>query len=223
MSIDAKLAILAGMTYFLGSIPFGLIVGKIKGRDPRQFGSGNIGATNVGRMLGGKFFAIVFTLDLLKGMLPMLVAAYLTRHLPITDKPYLLWMLVGAAALLGHLFPIYLKFKGGKGVATAAGVLLGLWPYYTVAGVMVIGLFIVIFMIWRMVSLGSVIGALAFAPTYAAIGYWRGWPILNQQLPLLIFAIAMSLLITIKHKSNIRRILNGTEHTFSKKNRATSA
>ena len=216
MSTQAQLAILAAVTYFVGAIPFGLLVAKAKGRDPRQFGSGNIGTTNVGRMLGGKFFAIVFTLDMLKGMLPMLAGAFLVRHLDVTHKPYLIWMLVGLAALVGHIFPIYLKFKGGKGVATAAGVLLGLFPYYTIPGAIVIVLFIVVFLIWRMVSLGSVIGALAFAPAYAVVGYSLGWPITREQLPLLIFAIVMSLLIVIKHKANIKRILAGTEHAFRK-------
>jgi glycerol-3-phosphate acyltransferase PlsY len=217
MSIESQqLAILAAVTYFIGAIPFGLVVAKVKGRDPRQFGSGNIGATNVGRMLGGKYFALVFTLDMLKGMLPMLAGAFLVRHLDVTNKPYLMWMLVGLAALVGHIFPIYLKFKGGKGVATAAGVLLGLFPYYTIPGAIVIGVFIVVFLVWRMVSLGSVIGALAFAPVYAIVGYFLGWPIAREQLPLLIFAIVMSLLIVLKHKTNIQRILAGTEHAFRK-------
>jgi len=217
MSIEAKFAILTVLTYFVGSIPFGLLVAKSKGIDPRKAGSGNIGATNVGRLLGGKFFAIVFTLDMLKGMIPMLIGAWLVRDLDVTHKPYLLWMCVGAAALLGHVFPIYLKFKGGKGVATAAGVLVGLWPYYTIPGLIVVGLFIVVFMIWRMVSLGSIVGSLAFAPTFAAIGVWRGWPVTREQLPLLIFAIVMSLLITIKHRTNIQRILAGTENRFRRK------
>ncbi len=216
MTIEAQLALLAVAAYFVGAIPFGLLVGKAKGIDPRTQGSGNIGATNVGRLLGGKFFALVFTLDLLKGLLPMLAGAYLVRSYDLQSKPYLLWMLVGAAAIAGHLFPIYLKFKGGKGVATSAGVLLGLWPFYTLPGFIVIGVFLVVFLISRTVSLGSILGALAFAPTYALFGLWRGWPITREQLPLLIFAIVMSLLITWKHRTNIKRLLAGTEHSFKK-------
>lgn len=217
MSTEAQFAILTISTYFIGAIPFGLLVARSKGIDPRKAGSGNIGATNVGRLLGGRFFALVFTLDMLKGMIPMLIGAWLVRELDVTHKPYLLWMSVGAAALLGHVFPIYLKFKGGKGVATAAGVLLGLYPYYTIAGLIVVGIFIVVFMIWRMVSLGSIIGALSFAPAYVAIGLWQGWPITTQQLPLLVFAIIMSLLITLKHRTNIKRILAGTENRVGRK------
>ena len=217
MTIEADLALLAIAAYFVGSIPFGLIVGKAKGIDPRTQGSGNIGATNVGRLLGGKFFALVFTLDLLKGMLPMLAGAYLVRNFDLQSKPYLLWMLVGAGAIAGHLFPIYLKFKGGKGVATSAGVLLGLWPFYTLPAFVVIGIFLLVFLISRTVSLGSIIGSLAFAPTYALFGWWQGWPIVGKQLPLLIFAIVMSLMITWKHRANIQRLLAGTEHSFKTK------
>ncbi|GIW77236.1 MAG: glycerol-3-phosphate acyltransferase [Phycisphaerae bacterium] len=216
MPIEVQFGILIVLTYFVGSIPFGLLVAKTKGCDPRQFGSGNIGATNVGRMLGGKFFAIVFSLDLLKGMVPMLIGAWLIRSYPVTEKPYLWWMLVGLAALLGHIFPVYLKFKGGKGVATATGVLLGLFPYYTIPGLIVMGIFIVIFLIWRMVSLGSMVCALAFTPVYMLVGYAWGWPVTRQQLPLLIFAVVMSLLILWKHRSNFKRILAGTEHVFRK-------
>lgn len=216
MPIEAQFGILIVLTYFVGSIPFGLLVAKSKGRDPRQFGSGNIGATNVGRMLGGKFFAIVFVLDMLKGMIPMLIGAWLIRSYPVTDKPYVWWMLVGLAALVGHIFPVYLKFKGGKGVATAAGVLLGLFPYYTIPGLIVIGIFVLVFLVWRMVSLGSMVCALAFTPVYVLVGSSLGWPVTRQQLPLLIFAIGMSLLILWKHRSNFKRILAGTEHAFRK-------
>jgi acyl phosphate:glycerol-3-phosphate acyltransferase len=218
MTNEAQLlALLAVIAYFLGSIPFGLVVGLAKGVDPRKAGSGNIGATNVGRLLGGRFFALVFTLDLLKGMIPMLVGYALVRHLPLADKPYLMWMAVGAGAIAGHLFPVYLKFKGGKGVATGAGVLLGLWPYYTLPGLAAIGVFIVVFLITRMVSAGSVLAAAAFPALFVLAGAYFKWPVFAQQLPLLAFAIAMASLIIFKHRTNIARILAGTEHAFKKK------
>jgi glycerol-3-phosphate acyltransferase PlsY len=99
MTIAQQLGVLAVAAYVLGSVPFGLVVGRMKGIDPRKAGSGNIGATNVGRLLGGRYFAVVFTLDLLKGAIPMLIAANRVSGLADRDKPYLLWMLIGAAAI----------------------------------------------------------------------------------------------------------------------------
>src|SRR5437764_7738339 len=121
MTAFHQLLFLAITSYFLGSIPFGLLVGLAKGIDPRKAGSGNIGATNVARLLGGKFFALVFTLDLLKSLLPMLLAAYLLHRAHLTSdqldaKLLLAWLLVGFAAILGHMLPIYIRFKRGKAV-----------------------------------------------------------------------------------------------------------
>src|SRR6266542_4254071 len=133
------------LAYLIGSIPFGLVVGLAKGIDPRTAGSGNIGATNLGRLLGGRYFALVFTLDLLKGLLPTLTAGALIKFAPHTWHDYLLWLTVAAAAILGHMFSLFLSFKGGKGVATSAGVILGIFPYYTWAGLIAIAAWILIF------------------------------------------------------------------------------
>lgn len=217
MSIEVKLWLAAAISYFVGAIPFGLIVGRMKGIDPRTQGSGNIGATNLGRLLGGRYFALVFTLDLLKGLIPMLVAAYLVRHQPHTAKLLLLWVSVGLSAIVGHLFPIYLKFKGGKGVATSAGVVLGLFPYFTYPAVVAVVLFLVVFAITRTVSIGSILSAAAFPGVFVLIGAWLHWPVFNEQLPLLVFAVVISTLIIFKHRKNIARILAGTEHSFKKK------
>lgn len=216
MSLESQLLVLIAIAYLVGSIPFGLIVGKLKGIDPRTAGSGNIGATNLGRLLGGKYFALVFTLDLLKGLLPMLAAAILLRGLPTHQKPYLLWMAVGMAAVLGHLFPIYLKFKGGKGVATSAGVVLGLWPFYTLPGVAAVLVFLITFKLSRTVSLGSIASCVAFPIAFIVIGLAMGWPVFGKQLPLLVFATLLSGLIIYRHRSNIARLLNGTENSFKK-------
>lgn len=217
MPLTWQLTVLAVAAYFVGAIPFGLLVGRAKGIDPRTAGSGNIGATNVGRLLGGKFFALVFTLDLLKGLLPMLVAAFLLRGLPTEHKPYLLWMLVGAAAILGHLYPLYLRFKGGKGVATSAGVVLGLWPFYTLPGVGVVGLFLLVFAVTRTVSLGSIVASAGFPVMYAVIGLAMGWPVFGRQLPLLVFAVLLGGLIVWRHRANIVRLMSGTENSFKDK------
>ena len=215
-----QVALLVPVAYVLGSVPFGLIVGKSRGVDPRTSGSGNIGATNVGRLLGRKFFALVFTLDLLKGLLPMLAAAYVLRPEATGEQPdrrtYALWLLVGAAAIAGHMFSVFLRFKGGKGVATSTGVLLGLWPYYTIPGLIGAGVWVVAFKLWRYVSLASIAGSLAFPVAYIAIGLARRWDVLGTQLPLLIFAVVMAGLIVFKHRSNIARLRAGTEFRGSR-------
>jgi glycerol-3-phosphate acyltransferase PlsY len=157
MSTLHQLLLLAAISYFLGSIPFGLLVGLAKGIDPRKAGSGNIGATNVARLLGAKFFALVFSLDLLKSLLPMLAGYSSSHHAAPTSPPtnstptlLLAWLLVGFAAILGHMFPIYIGFKGGKGVATSAGLILGLWPYYTLPALIALAilLILVFFKLW---------------------------------------------------------------------------
>ena len=216
MPLTWQMIALAVAAYFVGAIPFGLVVGRAKGVDPRTAGSGNIGATNVGRLLGGKYFALVFTLDLLKGLAPMLVAAYLLRGLPTHEKPYLLWMLVGAGAVLGHLFPVYLTFKGGKGVATSAGVVLGLWPFYTLPGIGVVLLFLLVFAITRTVSLGSIVASGGFPVMFVLIGLAMGWPVFGQQLPLLVFGALLGGLIVWRHRANIVRLRRGTENSFKK-------
>jgi len=202
--------------YLLGAIPFGyLLVKWTTGRDVRTAGSGNIGATNVARLLGRKFFFLVFFLDMLKSMVPMMIASAIVHRLPPEQRDaqiYLLWLLVGFAAVLGHMFSVFLKFKGGKGVATSAGVMLGLCPFFTAPGLVAVGVFLVVFFIWRYVSLGSILAACAFPLLYVAIGLSRGWPVFGRQLPLLIFAFVIAILITYKHRTNISRLLSGTEN-----------
>jgi glycerol-3-phosphate acyltransferase PlsY len=214
--MQQALAIMIPIAYVIGSIPFGLIVGKTKGIDVRIAGSGNIGATNVGRLLGKKFFFIVFTLDLAKSLVPMLIASWIMRHgeVGLTRQTYLLWLGVGFATVIGHMFSVFLKFKGGKGVATSAGMMLGLWPYYTLPGAAAIVLFIIVFYIWRYISLGSISAATAFPILYILFGLWRGWPVLGEQLPLLIFACVIAGLIVYKHRANISRLMKGVEPRF---------
>jgi glycerol-3-phosphate acyltransferase PlsY len=227
MSPAQQVGLLVPVAYLLGSVPFGLIVGKSRGVDPRTSGSGNIGATNVGRLLGRKFFALVFTLDLLKGLLPMLAAAYVLRAAGGSDggghepdrRTYALWLAVGAAAIAGHMFSVFLGFKGGKGVATSTGVLLGLWPYFTVPGLIGAGVWVVAFKLWRYVSLASIAGSAAFPVAYVSIGLARGWDVFGAQAPLLVFAVAMAGLIVFKHRTNIARLRAGTEFRGSRPER----
>ena len=207
------------LAYLLGSIPFGLIIGLAKGVDPRKAGSGNIGATNVGRLLGGKFFALCFVLDLFKGLLPMLIAGSIIHRANGGGNPtvsYILWLLIGFAAILGHMCSVFLKFKGGKGVATSAGVVMGLYPFYTLPGSLALLVWLIVFLIWRYVSLASIVAAISFALLYAAVGQLLHWPIFTQQLPLLIFAILVATLVVVRHRTNIQRLMAGTEHGFKK-------
>jgi glycerol-3-phosphate acyltransferase PlsY len=205
---------LVPIAYLIGSIPFGLMVGKARGIDPRTAGSGNIGATNLGRLLGGKFFALVFTLDLLKGMTPVLAAGAMLRFAPRDWRDYLAWLLVGAAAIVGHMFSVFLGFKGGKGVATSAGVLLGVFPYYTIPGLLAVAVWGILFLVTRYVSVASMLGAVFFPVAYVGVALVRGWPVTQSQWPLLAFAIVIPAMIVYKHRGNIARLRAGTESRF---------
>jgi acyl phosphate:glycerol-3-phosphate acyltransferase len=216
MTADQILLMLIPVAYLCGSIPFGLIVGKAKGIDPRTAGSGNIGATNLGRLLGAKFFALVFTLDLLKGAVPTLVAGAVIGFRVDDRQTGLLWMIVGAFAVIGHVCSVFLKFKGGKGVATSAGVVLGVFPYFTFAAIAALAVFYIVFRLTKFISVGSMVGAASFPAAYIAVGIGR-WPITGAQLPLLCFAIFFPLLLIFKHRTNISRLLAGTEPHYSPK------
>lgn len=217
MNSTQWLGLLIPIAYVVGSIPFGLLVGKARGVDVRAAGSGNIGATNVGRLLGGKFFALVFTLDLLKGLIPMLLAAWILHGQERNQLTYFLWLLVGFASILGHMFSLFLKFRGGKGVATSTGVILGLYPYYTLPAVVAIVIFVVAFLITRYVSVGSILGSAGFAAAYFVIGTILKWNVTGEQLPLLAFAVLVAVLIILKHRTNISRLIAGTEHKFARR------
>ncbi|NQT03408.1 MAG: glycerol-3-phosphate 1-O-acyltransferase PlsY [Planctomycetes bacterium] len=195
--------------YLLGSIPFGLLIAKAHGKDLRSIGSGNIGATNVSRALGRKWAYVCFALDVLKGMVPMLVIMFIAK--PAGVVMLLLWLVVGCAAILGHIFPIYLKFKGGKGVATSFGIALGLWPYYTICALFAVVIWVVVVLIWRYVSLASIVGSVSFPVVLIlAIILKPGWDFFSLW-PLLVAATAIPLMVIIRHRENIKRLLAGTE------------
>lgn len=204
------------IAYLLGSIPFGVLIAKARGKDLRSIGSGNIGATNVARALGRKWAYLCFLLDVLKGLIPMLAIMPFTK--PLSSQSYAerivllwLWLAVGCAAILGHILPIYLKFKGGKGVATSLGVALGLWPYYTICASFAIAIWAVVVLIWRYVSLASITASVAFPLLLIlAIILRPSWDFINLW-PLLIAATAIPLMVIIRHRENIKRLLAGTE------------
>lgn len=194
-------ASLIAASYLSGSIPFGVLVTRsIRGVDVRTQGSGNIGATNVARVAGKKLGVLVLLLDALKGTLPVAAALWLLPSEPLVH------VLVAAAAFLGHVFPVWLKFKGGKGVATALGVFVVLMPWAALAGFVV---FAALFAILRVSSIGSLAGGLT------AVGVaWGLWGTGRLPLQYACLAVALLLMMVWTHRGNIERILKRTEAKF---------
>ncbi|MHC4105703.1 MAG: glycerol-3-phosphate 1-O-acyltransferase PlsY [Planctomycetota bacterium] len=208
----AILALAIIPAYFIGSVPFGVIITKAHGKDLRSIGSGNIGATNVARALGRRWAYFCFVLDVLKGLVPMLVVRSFIEVPNPTPGLLSLWLLVGCASICGHIFPIYLKFEGGKGVATSLGVGLGLWPYYTICAALTFVIWTAVTLIWRYISLASMAASIAFPLILVlAIVLTPGWDFSNLW-PLLIAATAIPLMVIIRHRENIKRLIAGTEN-----------
>jgi glycerol-3-phosphate acyltransferase PlsY len=213
----AILALAVLPAYLLGSIPFGVIIAKAHGKDLRGIGSGNIGATNVARALGRRWAYFCFVLDVLKGLIPMLIVRALLEVPKPNPGLLSLWLVVGCGAILGHIFPIYLKFKGGKGVATSLGVALGLWPYYTICAALAFVVWAAVTLIWRYISLASIVASIVFPVVLvSAIVLKPGWDFANLW-PLLIAATAIPLMVIIRHRENIKRLIAGTESKVFKR------
>ena len=177
-----------------------------------------IGATNVIRALGRKWGIFCFVLDVLKGFVPMILVPLLELGRSEPTAGHLLgWLAVGTAAILGHIFPIYLKFKGGKGVATSLGVVLGLWPYFTVCGLAAFIIWLITVRIWRYVSLASILAAGAFPILLLiAILFLEDWTF-DSLWPLFLVAVPMPLLVIFRHRANIQRLIAGTENKIGPK------
>ncbi len=205
------------VAYFIGSIPCAHIIAKLHGKDVRTVGSGNVGATNLARACGRKWGYTCFALDVLKGFLPTIaakaVALKLLEGQQTTIGPgfLALWMAVGVATIVGHIFPIYLKFKGGKGVATSFGMALGLWPYLTVSALVALLVWVAFVLLWRYVSLASIAAAAAFPVTLAAAIAIEGNWTLATLWPIMVAATVIPILVIFLHRSNIKRLLAGTE------------
>lgn len=183
------------LSYLLGSVPSGFIIGAMSGVDVRNAGSGNIGATNVARVLGKRLGLLTLLADLAKGFVPVMIA----QKLGMSDVGI---ALVAIAAFLGHLYPVFLKFQGGKGVATAFGALLGIAPAATLVLLVVFGITV---LSCRIVSLGSIAAALAapfalwalfYSPVFVAMSAFLGG------------------MVILRHRENIKRLLDGTEPRF---------
>ena len=202
-------------SYLLGSVPFGLLIGFMKGVDIRSAGSGNIGATNLGRVLGGiKWFMYAFILDFAKGAAAPLLFLFVVKSLvtPDTnlvaffiDKPEYCMVIYSFFAILGHIFPIYLKFKGGKGVATGAGIIVVLAPI--AFGICLIA-FLFVVLLTRMVSVSSIIASFVLVISHFALNFDHAF---DSKLPITLFCIITMLLIVFRHRTNIINIFNGTE------------
>jgi glycerol-3-phosphate acyltransferase PlsY len=203
-TIAAALAVLAA--YLIGSIPFGYLIARaVKGIDIRTVGSGNLGATNVGRILGRPYFFLVLALDLAKGLLPTLGLPWLVGRLS-GEAPVDLPVLVGLAAILGHTFPIYLRFRGGKGVATSLGAVLALDPTSCVVAILVFG---VVLVTTRYMSLASLVGGAGFAVAHFLL---HPAPLSREHIAMSLFSVAVVGLLVVRHRSNIARIRAGTEN-----------
>ncbi|XHR27196.1 MAG: glycerol-3-phosphate 1-O-acyltransferase PlsY [Chthoniobacteraceae bacterium] len=210
--------------YLLGSFPSGYVIGKCRGVDIRQHGSGNIGATNVTRTLGKKWGVLVFALDVLKGILGVRLAM---GFLPLPGDPGVilgepcfvvgtgaflmsseqaLGMIAGLGCFLGHCFPVWLGFKGGKGVAVGAGILIGLTPWTAVIGLAIWG---ALFRISRYVSLASILAAASLPVTT--------WFLYGHFSPVFWFTLLISLIAIWRHRGNMQRLLAGTESRFERK------
>jgi len=222
--IGAWLVAMAG-AYAVGSIPFGVIIGKAKGIDIRAHGSKNVGATNVARVLGKKLGLLCFALDLLKGAIPVLVAgaALGTLNVAVRDLSAMqqwCWLGVAGAAVAGHMFSVFLGFRGGKGVATAFGAMLAMWPVLTFPALGAAVVWYAAVRLTHYVSVGSMLGAMS-----VPIGYLLAHPLnkvmdvpwsetqaaIMHSAPGLIVTSLLAILVIWKHRSNIGRLRRGEE------------
>jgi glycerol-3-phosphate acyltransferase PlsY len=224
--------------YLSGSVPFGLLIAAGRGVDIRKAGSGNVGATNVGRVLGRRWGALCFSLDVLKGALPVLAGGWamgmLGRYTLAPGEAWA-WMGVAAAAVIGHVWPVWLKFRGGKGVATALGVMVGIYPAFTYPALAAAAVWLLFASAFRYVSLASIFGVLALwtielvnaisqrGQLVALLGTAHGdagagagsqwlWALSHwQPIPMLVVTTLLALLVLVRHRSNMRRLIAGTE------------
>ncbi len=201
-------------SFLLGGIPFGLLVGRLHGIDVRKIGSGNVGAMNVGRILGRKWFFVVFALDLLKGLLPTLfggwVLSTVTPGAASETTRMVCRLLAGLASILGHNYSLFLGFRGGKGVSTSLGAALGVYPDLTYPALMSFGMWVVGFGATRMSSVGSLAGGIFFPVLYMLALRWRGETV-AEHWPFVTFAVLVAVMVVVRHRANIARIVAGTE------------
>jgi glycerol-3-phosphate acyltransferase PlsY len=203
------LAIVSVASYLLGSIPFGYLAGRVAGIDIRKTGSGNIGATNVVRVLGKFYGYPVFFLDFLKGLGPVKISVLIaTRGHSEWSSPEVFGIIAAVSSVIGHCFPLWLKFRGGKGIATSAGALFGLMPLAMLIGLAV---WILVFWLTRYVSVASITAAIALPFVIAILTR------LNQSYGKALFysSLCMAAVVIWRHHSNLSRLMRGTEPRFT--------
>lgn len=192
--------------YFLGSIPTAVWVGRTRyGIDVREHGSKNAGATNTFRVLGKKAGKVVLAIDVLKGAFAVLLPYFILPYDFTSAELTHVQLVASFLAVLGHVFPLFANFKGGKGVATSLGVIVGLQP---IAAGICLAVFLLVFMISHYVSLGSILAAVAFA-----LLLWLAFPIHTFALP--VFGTLLSVIVIVAHRKNIGRILQGNENKMN--------
>ena len=197
--------------YFFGSLPFGYFAGRIAGTDIRAAGIGNIGATNVLRVLGKKWGYTVFLADAFKGFAAVRLSSLIVDQF-LVARPHDEYFAILAAVMciIGHTFPVWLRFKGGKGVATSVGAVFGLMP---IAAITIFTIWIIVFEITRYVSVASIVAASSLPFTIALLMRWK----MIHGSGLLYFSSVMLILVLWRHRSNFSRLLKGTEQRFTRK------
>lgn len=202
---------LAGLSYLVGSIPAGYIVARIAGIDIRKVGSGNIGATNVVRLLGKQYGYPVFLFDFLKGVFAVKMSIFILNHCGAAfASPELCGIIGGSCCVIGHSYPVWLGFKGGKGVATSGGVIVAMMPWVALSGGIV---WLVVFWLTRYVSVASIAAAISF-PVAAGALLWFGQ--LRAAL-LFYFSLILAVIVVVRHRTNLSRLFQGTEQRFQRK------
>src|SRR6266480_231153 len=199
------------VSYLLGSIPAGYLAGRLAGIDIRKAGSGNVGATNVVRVLGKRYGYPVFALDFLKGFGAVKISMLMAPERPPEwNSSEIVGILAAMSSILGHLYPPWLKFKGGKGVATSAGALLALTPVPTLIGV---AIWIIVFWLTRYVSLASITAALVLPIVILVVSSQDQ----NKRKPLVYSSACVAAVVIWRHRSNLSRLMRGTEPRFTRK------
>ncbi|HED54395.1 MAG TPA: glycerol-3-phosphate 1-O-acyltransferase [Phycisphaerales bacterium] len=200
--------------YHVGAIPFGLLIGRAKGIDIRDHGSGNIGATNVGRVLGKQFFILCFICDALKGAIPTLAFGLIFGLLGSADTiaagELAWWLGAMVAPVLGHMFSPFLGFKGGKGVATGLGAMLAVFPYVTIPAAAALVVFLVALRLWRYVGVSSCLAAVTL-PITETVLVLAGPDRFAHAWPAVVVLAALAAVVIVKHRGNLARTLAGTE------------
>ena len=206
-----KFTVVALFGYLLGSIPAGYLAGRIAGIDIRKVGSGNIGATNVTRTLGKRYGYPVFLVDFMKGALAVGLSILFVKNIePGSISPELFGIVAAIFCVLGHMFPIWLGFKGGKGVATLAGAVFGLMHLAALIGLVV---WVLVFEVTRYVSVASITTAIILPAAVLALAYATH----TNGTALFYFSLCMAAVVVFRHRSNVSRLVRGTEPRFKRK------